>query len=1138
LWVRPGRLAEFEGVYQKKLLPLLQPLGLVEADEPPRPGRLGVFSRLFALETPAQAAPKRALLHKSPQWQEALRSLSADFSTREVLPYHWGLYRTRAGPGRTVVAGPGFRRGQWHSFGVPDGLPSAVIVALCPDRRADLWICTWLGGACRFDGANFTTFTAADGLAHDVVRWVTEDRSGNLWFGTHEGASRYDGEEFHTFTTADGLAGDMIDTILEDRSGNLWFGTHEGASRYDGEEFRTFTTADGLVQNQANAIAEDQQGNLWFGGEDVHPSENRGVSRYDGEEFRTFTTADGLGANGVRVIIAGPEGELWFATDGGGVSRYDGTRFTSFTKKDGLSYDIVGTLLMDSAGRLWVGTHLGGVNCYDGRSFAVFTIQEGLTSNTVTGLAEDAAGHIWAGTWGGGLCRHDGHCFTTFTSRQGLASDGVTCLLEDRQGHLWCGTWEGVSRYDGEKFVNFTVADGLINDDTWAILEDRDGCLWFGTHLINTRSGLSRYDGKEFRNLTAEHGLSHLEVNSLLQDRDGHLWFGGDGMRRYDGVEFRNFTTADGLVHNSVYCLLQDRDGYLWIGTVGGLSRYDGERFANFTIADGLAHDYVHCLLQDRDGHLWFGTAGGLSRYDGKVFANFTTADGLAHDHVTSLLQDRDGYLWIGTWGGGLNRYDGKVFQRLDRQDGLAHDTVRHILQDRHGEIWIATEGGLTRYRPQPLPPAIHLTGLITDRRHGPIPQVELPVSQKRLVLEFQGRSWTTRPDRMAYVYRLQGHQDHWQVTYQQQVEYQDLPLGEYCFQVRAVDRDLNYSPEPAQVRVKVVPDPVIEAFTAALNPHTRGEEFVGTSAALYEVQKQLAQVVDAPLALLIRGETGTGKGLAARLVHRASPRQEEPFVTVSCGALPERLVESELFGHEKGAFTGAHTRKLGKVELAQGGTLFLDEIGDLPLEAQGKLLRLLEEYSFERVGGTETLCADVRVIAATNRNLEQMVAEDRFRQDFYFRLKVFEVQLPPLRQRQEDIPLLALYFMGRMAAHLHKQVSSFAPEALALLQGYHWPGNVRELQHVVERAVVVSAGPVVQAGDIALEVGKPTPLLTGEWVSMEEMERRYIEQVLEQTRGVIAGPRGACAILGLPESTLRYRIRKLGVKYPQPGER
>ncbi|NKB72500.1 MAG: AAA domain-containing protein [Candidatus Latescibacteria bacterium] len=391
---------------------------------------------------------------------------------------------------------------------------------------------------------------------------------------------------------------------------------------------------------------------------------------------------------------------------------------------------------------------------------------------------------------------------------------------------------------------------------------------------------------------------------------------------------------------------------------------------------------------------------------------------------------------------------------------------------------------------------------------------------------------------------------------------YTDLPEGEYVFQVKAVDRDLNYS-ERAEISLHITPDPHERALYEALSGAR--EEFIGESPALLQFLDQLRQAAAVDLTVLIQGETGTGKGVAARTLHEASPRAEAPFIQVNCGALPDGLVESELFGHEKGAFTGAHARKMGKVELAQEGTLFLDEIGDLPLEAQSKLLRLLEEREYERVGGTETLPAQARIVAATNRDLGQMVVEKTFREDLFFRLQVFPVQLPPLRQRLADIPLLASYFMAPMAGHLGKPVAQISETALVLLQAYSWPGNVRELKHAIERAVILCRGPVIHAEHIALaqpnqaadsgeggglvqeergiyQTAEVAPAASpstrpdgsnGTQASLEEVERRYIIEVLEQTNWVIRGEKGAAAILGMPESTLRHRMKKLGIKRP-----
>ena len=253
--------------------------------------------------------------------------------------------------------------------------------------------------------------------------------------------------------------------------------------------------------------------------------------------------------------------------------------------------------------------------------------------------------------------------------------------------------------------------------------------------------------------------------------------------------------------------VLEDREGHLWFGTQGsGVSRYDGTTFANFTTEDDLAHDSVSFILEDREDHLWFGTDGGVSRYNGAAFTNFTAKDGLAQNQVRSIIEDQKGHLWIGTFGGGVSRFDGLVLQTLTGNNGLVNDTAHQILQDRHGDIWITTEGGLTRYRPSHTPPTIHLTAVIADRGYGPVQELSLPSSQQFIIFEFQGQSFITRPDQLAYVYRLAEYDEEWRPTRERRVEYTDLPVGDYVFQIKAVDRDLTYSQEPAEVRVTIHP--------------------------------------------------------------------------------------------------------------------------------------------------------------------------------------------------------------------------------------------------------------------------------------------------------------------------------------------
>jgi formate hydrogenlyase transcriptional activator len=305
--------------------------------------------------------------------------------------------------------------------------------------------------------------------------------------------------------------------------------------------------------------------------------------------------------------------------------------------------------------------------------------------------------------------------------------------------------------------------------------------------------------------------------------------------------------------------------------------------------------------------------------------------------------------------------------------------------------------------------------------------------------------------------------------------------------------------------------------------------DVVGESPVILEVLDKVRMVAGTDSTVLVTGETGTGKELVVRAIHSLSRRKNKILVKVNCAALPSSVIESELFGHEKGAFTGALTRKAGRFELANGGTLFLDEVGDLPLELQAKLLRVLQEGEFERVGGTQSLKVDVRIVAATNRDLERAVSEERFRADLYYRLNVFPIALPPLRKRQEDVPRLARHFAMVFSSKMGKRVGRPSEEMLSKLSGYSWPGNVRELQNVIERAVILSPPGRLVLGDVlAATATAPAPKQAS---SLEEVERQHIVSVLESTGWKVSGERGAAQILGLKRTTLEARMKKLGIQ-------
>jgi DNA-binding NtrC family response regulator len=307
-------------------------------------------------------------------------------------------------------------------------------------------------------------------------------------------------------------------------------------------------------------------------------------------------------------------------------------------------------------------------------------------------------------------------------------------------------------------------------------------------------------------------------------------------------------------------------------------------------------------------------------------------------------------------------------------------------------------------------------------------------------------------------------------------------------------------------------------------------EGIIGKSNSLQDVIEKIRVVAPTHTSVLVVGESGTGKEKVAHSVHELSERKDQPIVVVNCAALPHSLIESELFGHEKGSFTGANAMRIGKFEQADGGTIFLDEIGELPLDSQVKLLRVLQEKEIERLGGNKTIKVNVRIIAATNRSLEKEVAEGRFRLDLYYRLNVFPIELPPLRERKEDIELLAHFFLTKYASASRRNITSISAQALDQLHNYNWPGNIRELEHLIERSVLLAKTAEIENFDLPNIIEKPSDQPQGQLKSMEEMERDHILNALQNSGGKVSGIGGAAELLKMQPQTLYSKMKKLGI--------
>jgi len=1041
-----------------------------------------------------------------------------------------------------------FKKGTWRTITHFDGLANNHILVVHQDFDGMMWFGTRGRGISRYDGREFTNLTIKDGLPNNYVFSIAQARDGTMWFGGVGSISRYDGREFVNFDI-EGL----VHAICIASDGIVWCGTWgNGVSYHDGKEFGKLTAKDGLAGDLVSAIHQDSSGTMWFG-------TDGGVSRYDGKEFTNFirslatSATDGLVHDSVHSIYGEPNGVLWFGTDGG-VSRHDGKEFVNLTPEDGLLHGIVSSIHRDADGTMWFGTGFGtgdlsgaGVSRYDGRGFVNFTTKDGLAHNTVHSIHRDPNGILWFGTDGGGVSRYDERGVVNLTTKDGLAHDYIWTIYDELDGDLWFGTdGGGVSRYDGESVVTLTSKDGLPDDHIFSILRDAQGAFWFGTD-----KGVSRYDGKSFVNLprslatSATDGLANDHVFCMHQAPDGTIWFGTQGgVSRYNGRELINFTTEDGLAGNWVYSIYGAPDGVMWFCTLAGVSQYDGKEFSNLTFEEGLPSNIVPSLHRDRDGTFWFGTLAGVSRYDGKEFVNLTTEDGLAYNYVYDIYRDRDGTIWFATGGGGVSRYDGVAWASLDARDGLTDNTVWAIHQDQNGVLWFGTAAGLTCYSQNGTSPKARIVSVrIGEKEYANLEAIPAIVVGNHVTVKYSSIDFKTVPEKRQYRCRIKELDPDWRrPSRESQFEWMPEKAGVYTFEVQAIDRDLNYS-EPVALSLTVQPDPVLVSLQTELDHlrHEMGKKYefqniIGTSLAIMKVRALMERAIDSELTVLITGETGTGKELVAWAIHHNSSRKGQPWLPFSCGEVPGDLLASKLFGHRKGAFTGAHEDQMGLFEAASGGTIVLDEIGEMSKDMQVQLLRVLAERKIQRLGEHISRDVDVRIIAMTNRDLVQEVTTGRFREDLFYRLNEFPIHMPPLRERREDIPLLAEHFLNDYLQEHNRKLDGFASDVFDMLQSYSWPGNVRELRNESHRACALAEpGSQVQTYHFSSQITRGESLvreIMSERVSYRESLNRFGRRLAEEALRECNGNRThAARLLGMDRSNLVALIKRLGIK-------
>ena len=1029
-----------------------------------------------------------------------------------------------------------------HQYTVFDGLAGMQVEDIYQDQRGLLWIATADGGISRFDGAHFDTFGLSDGLPSLTVMSIAEDQDGRLLFGTLGGGlAAYDGRGFQVYTTEHGLPSNDIVSLQPQADGSIRVLTGAGIGWFaEGQCVERVTEIAGQPIGRVFDMATDAAGTTWLA------TMMRGVISLDGRHLSA-----GNGAMQWPWKFAqDASGLLWIAFRYVGteavIGRYDpDSQQLDLIKADAA---IEGTeavnhgtrhVRLDDRGWLWMTRR--GVLVYDGEEWHLFSA--GLPDIHFSDARltyADREGNIWVGLWSGGLVFCDPVSVQLYTEADGLPDREVQRLSEDHQGRVWIGTMGGLACLEDNRIRPVETGNKVSE-----LAIDRQGQVWRGSSENEVIKGV----GKEAQVIEVAKDQNAEEI-ILYPDREGRMRVGTTG-GCFGRIEDDRFI-AEKQGPTNCRVALQDSEGTLWVGSYGETPALHycnkGGHFHASDIAGIETVGYVSALCDYEDA-LWVGTANGLFAFDYRTqqVRRFTADQGdLSVNGILALMADpQQECLWIGTSGGGVLKYDGRGFQSIRLGKSTLENIVEAILPDSRGRLWFGTRAGLIAYQSGDTPPGIVIRQVVAGRLLEMPQAVSCPDSTPEIQFHFQGLSFRSGAEQMRYSQRLVGHgpAEEWSAfASANRVSYHRVPAGQFRFEVRALDRDGLMS-DVASLDVQVFPDEKsvrLQRLEHMLRD--ADQDFLSQSQAMTQLLEGIEQMADTDMTMLVLGETGVGKGVLAQRIHNLSPRRGHPFVALNCGSLPPGLIESELYGHERGSFTGAVKRHIGCFERANYGTLFLDEIGDLPLEAQRALLRVLENRYLTRVGGEESIPVDVRVIAATNKDLKQAIRQGTFREDLFYRLSMWPVKLPPLRERREDIPLLAAHFARRYAQSLQRPVPALGDGVVKHLQAHAWPGNVRELEHLIRRAVVLCQGEVIQVEDVPLasedEVMEgPLELPPAAPVEAEfKAEKQQIVEALQASEGKIYGERGAAHLLSMNPERLRSRMRVYGLRRPKKG--
>ena len=1004
-------------------------------------------------------------------------------------------------------------------------------------------------------------FSHMYGLKNQRVYYVNEDRNGAVYLLVQGN------KMFRFFTNT--IAEVPIDKFLRDVEPRMFFFDSKGAlilSGRKGTAKLVFKDGDRnpemtwLLEESSMFALESNSGYYWIATRDdglfrLKPDHRDGHGQTD---VLHLTDQNGLSTNSLFTLFEDREQNLWIGTNLRGICKLPSIRFIGYGKNEGFKAEAI-LAIAPRHGTLYCSTEKG-VYKFTGANFVKMKIlgkNEPALSDRFYLCLMPTTHEAWLFGSAPGLYFMDAQGNVELV---GLSRLVVQTFLKDSRGDIWVGTNRGTYKLQGEKNPvqqDFGIKNRFVNK----ILEVGNKDIYVATDsgLVIIESATLPLAAKTIRVLTTKDGLFSDMINDIAVLPDGEILVAtGNGINVI--AEKETYGIVEGLNDRFVIVLFVDRRGGIWAGTDNGLHLLHKARgkyrvVAGYFQKDGLmSNEFTRngTMFEDEQDRLWIGTYGGLTVYDPR---EEPLAMVKPPCYLTSMsVNDSAEAIEAGgefTFDYTQNKmrffYEGLSF--FD-EDAVKFEYYLEPLEKPWSSFTKMSNVSYGYLKSGSY--AFHVRAISPFGIAGDPQRVSFTI-----LPPFWERPWFLAL--IGGILLIIGYRvNHYRLTRARErnllletlvsektTELQESKnvIEEHYHRLLAAQEELveKEKLEKAYQEIQILRNRLATENIYLREKQTKVQEvgsIIGRSDAMQQIRQKIVEVASTDSTVLITGETGTGKNLVAEAIHTLSPRKERALVAVNCAAIPEGLVESELFGHEKGAFTGANERRLGKFEIADGSTIFLDEIGDMNLAIQAKILNVLQERKITRVGANQPIKTDVRIIGSTNYDLEELVKAGGFRNDLYYRMNVYRMHIPPLRERREDIELLAKFFADRFSKSLNKEIKAITKGALDSLELYAFPGNVREMENIIQRAVIICKSDVITAEDIVLQSGGGRGVVgrkfikNGAYVSLDQVEREYILQVLEKTHWKIRGEGGAAQILGLHPNTLRSRMEKLEIPF------